>query len=806
MFTNYLTTALRAIRRNKVFSLINVLGLAIGMACCIVILLFVQHETSYDKHHNNSDRLYRITREFLNPDGATNLHLGHIAPPFAPLLRQDFPELRQVCRVMQDGGTLLKVGSKNFVEDGFVWAEPNIFQVFSLPFVKGDPSTALAEPNSVVLTEETAQRLFGTAEAIGQTIMGDTVALKVTGVLKNLPPTTHFHFDFLCSFITLKQFAPQEFEMDNWGSNNYATYIVLPNNMTPEQLAARFPAFLDKHIKRPANAPPSNVKAHQTTRLNVQKVTDIHLLSHLDSEMEENGDIRYVWIFSAVAVLVLLIACVNFINLSTARASERAKEVGIRKTMGAKRGQIIMQFLSESVVLAVIALSLGVFVVWFSLPWLNVFTNLKLSLLSGNTAWVIAGLFLITLVVGVGAGSYPAFVLSSFEPTKVLRAIGSTRSKATLRRVLVVGQFAIAIALIVCMGVVRKQVEYCRTADLGFSKEHIVTIAGDQQMSERMESIKAELKQHPGVVSVGASRRIPSGRLLDSQGWRAEKNGAMQSMDFRISNVPIDYTFIPTYGITLAAGRNFSKDFGTDTTEAFILNEAAVKAIGWASADDAVGKSFELGMLKGKVVGVMKDFHFESMREKIAPIVFQVGKSSLRNVSIKVRPGDIPATLDFLRVKWKIYRPEFEFTYQFLDERFDKLYKTEEKLGQMFGIFAGIAVFVACLGLFGLATFTAERRTKEIAIRKVMGASVLGIMGLLTKEFVLLVLVANVVAYPLAYFAMVRWTGTFAYQAGMSVWIFVLASLVALAIALLTAAWQAFKAATANPVKALKCE
>jgi putative ABC transport system permease protein len=474
--------------------------------------------------------------------------------------------------------------------------------------------------------------------------------------------------------------------------------------------------------------------------------------------------------------------------------------------MGAKRGQIVMQFLSESVVLAVIALSLGVFVVWFSLPWLNVVTNLKLSLLSGNIAWIITGLFVITLIVGVGAGSYPAFVLSSFEPTKVLRAIGSTRSKAVLRRILVVGQFAIAIALIVCMGVVRKQVEYCRTADLGFSKEHIVTLEGDQQMSQRMESIKSELKQHPGVVAVGASRRIPSGRLLDSPNWKAEKNGAMESMNFRIAHVPIDDTFIPTYSIPLAAGRNFSKDFGTDSTEAYIVNETAVRAIGWASAEDAVGKNFEVNDKKGKIVGVVKDFHFESMREKIAPIMFLMGKQSLRRISIKVLPNDIPATLDFLRAKWKTYRPEFEFTYQFLDERFDKLYKTEEKLGQMFGLFAGIAVFVACLGLFGLATFTAERRTKEIAIRKVMGASVLGIMGLLTKEFVLLVLVANVVAYPLAYFAMVRWTGTFAYQAGMSVWIFVLASLVALGIALLTAAWQAFKAATANPVRALKCE
>lgn len=807
MFANYFITALRAIRRNKVFSLINVLGLAIGMACCIVILLFVQHETSYDNYHPNSDRLYRLTREFLNPDGATNLHLGHIAPPFAPLLREDFPELKQVCRVTQDGPqTLLRIGAKTFVESGFVFAEPNIFNVFALPFAKGNPATALAEPNALVLTEDAARRCFGDAEAIGQTIMFDTVALKVTGVLRNLPPNTHFHFDFLCSFITLKQFVPEEFTMDNWGSNNYGTYIVLPENMTAAQFAARLPSFLDKHMLPPPNAPPSNIKAHQRTRLNVQKVSDIHLRSHLDSEMEPNGDIRYVWIFSSVALLVLFIACVNFINLSTARSSERAREVGVRKTMGAFRSQIIMQFLSESVLISVVALVLGILAVIVLLPWLNAFSELHLSLLSGNSVWFIVGLFVITLVVGVGAGSYPAFVLSSYEPTKVLRALGSTRSKAALRKVLVVGQFTIAIALIVSMGVVRRQVEYCRTADLGFSKDHIVTIQGNQAMSERIESIKAELKQNPGVVSVGASRRIPSGRLLDSQGWKAEKDGVMQSMDFRIASVPIDYTFIPTYGMTMAAGRNFSKDFGTDTTEAFILNETAVKAIGWTSAADAIGKSFESGDRKGKIVGIVNDFHFESMRERIVPLMFLVGKSSLRTVSIKVRPDNIPATLEFLRSKWKTYRPEYEFDYQFLDERFDKLYKSEEKLGQLFGIFAGIAVFVGCLGLFGLAAFTAERRTKEIGIRKVMGASVLSLMTLLSKDFLKLVGIAFLLACPLAYLVMQRWLQDFAFRITIGVESFIIGGLAALGAAVAAILWQTLKAARANPISALRYE
>ncbi len=707
---------------------------------------------------------------------------------------------------MQDGGTLLKVGSKNFVEDNFVWAEPNIVQVFHLPFLKGNPTTALAEPNSVVLTEETAQRFFGNTEALGQTIMLDTIALKVMGVVKNLPSTTHFHFNVLCSFLTLKQVSPQEFEMDNWSSNNYATYIVLPDNMPPEQLAARFPAFLDKHIVSPPNSPSAKLKAHEWTRLNVQKVTDIHLYSHLDSEMEENGDIRYVWIFIAVAALVLFIACVNFTNLSTARSQDRAKEVGVRKAMGAQRNQVMAQFLSESVLLALISLLLGIMLVWLLMPLLSSFAGVKLSLWSGDSAFTMLGLLVITLIVGVGAGSYPAFVLSSFEPVKILRGLGSSRTKAFLRRILVAGQFAIAVMLLVAMGVVLRQVQYCRTTDLGFNKEQILTLEGDQQMSARIESIKAELKQHTGIVSVGASRRIPSGRLLDSPNWKAEKNGEMASMNFRIAHVPIDDAFIPTYGIPLAAGRNFSKDFGTDSTQAYIVNETAVKAIGWASAEEAVGKNFDVNDNKGKIVGVVKDFHFESMREKIAPIMFLMGKQSLRRISIKVRPENIPATLDFLRSKWKTYRPEFEFDYQFLDERFDKLYRPEEKLGQLFGIFAGIAVFVACLGLFGLAAFTAERRTKEIGIRKVLGASVANIALLLSKEFVRLVGIGFLIACPLAYLAMQKWLQTFAYRTTIGVDVMLLAGGIALMAALLAVLWQTFKAARANPVKALKTE
>lgn len=804
MLQNYLTTALRSMRRNKLYTFINVFGLAVGMACCIVIMLFVRQETGYDKHQTNNNRLYRITREFLDKDGSTNLHLSTIAPPFAPLLREDFPEFKHICRFMQDGTTILKYNNKTFTEKGFVWAEPSIFNVLTIPFVKGNPETALAEPNSVVLTEETAARFFGNQEPLGQTIMIDTLALKVTGVVRNLPVTTHFHFDFLCSFITLKQVAPGEFEADNWGSNNYGTYVVLADNARAEEIESRFPAFLDKHIlsRNPANT----LKPHEWTRLRMQKVADIHLYSHLDYELEENGDIRYVWLFAAVAVLVLFIACVNFTNLSTARSQDRAKEVGVRKTMGADRAHIIRQFLSESVLLALTSLLLAVMLVWLFMPLLNTLTNLKLSLWNSDLAFTVAGLFMIALIVGVGAGSYPAFVLSAFEPVKILRGFGATRTKAMLRRILVVAQFSIAVMLLISMGVVLRQVEYCRSVNLGFNKDHIVILRGDRAMSERFELLKAELMQHPGIAGVAASRRIPSGKLLDSQGWMVEKDGAMQSMDFRIADVPVSFSFFPMYGMTMAAGRNFSREYGTDTTEAFILNETAIKTMGWASPDEAVGKRFESGQRKGKIVGVVKDFHFESMHSKISPMVFLVGKSSLQTISVKIRPDNIPATLDFLRSKWKIYRPDYEFDYRFLDEQFDKLYKSEEKLGQLFGIFAGIAVFVACLGLFGLAAFTAERRTKEIGIRKVLGASVANIVALLSKDFLVLVSIAFLLACPLAYFGMKKWLQTFAYATTIGVDVMLIAGAIAVLAAFAAILWQTLKAARSNPVNALKSE
>lgn len=808
MLGNYCITALRSFKRNKLYAVINIIGLAVGMACCIAIMLFVRHETSYDKHHSKSERLYRVTRQFFNPDGAVNLHLGVVAPPFAPLLREDFPELEQVCRFMPDGSqTQLRYNNKPFMEKGFVWAEPNIFEVFTLPFIKGNPQTALSEPNSVVLTQETAERYFGTAEAIGQTIFYDTLALKVTGVMKNLPSTTHFHFDFLCSFITLKQFAPEEFEMNNWGSNNFGTYIVLPPALKPEVLEAKLPAFLDKHIPRSASPGMAQIKPHDWTGLVLQKVSDIHLHSHLDSELEENGDIRYVWIFSIVAILVLFIASVNFTNLSTARSSERSKEVGVRKTMGAYREQIIVQFLSESVLLALISLIVGILLVWLALPVLNRFAGVQLSLWNSDVVFTVCVLFIIALIVGVGAGSYPAFILSAFEPVKILRGIGSTHSRSLLRRLLVIGQFGIAVVLLVCMGVVLRQVEYCRSSNLGFTKENIVILRGNQQISERIEFIKSELQQHPGIISVAASKRIPSDRLLDDLVWSVEKNGVMETPTFRIASVPIEHSFIPTYGMTMAAGRNFSPEFGTDGTQAFILNETAVKAIGWNFVDEAIGKKFEWDKSrKGTIVGVVKDFHFESMHEKIVPMLFLVDKSSLQTLSVKVHPENLPASLEFLRSKWKTYRPDVEFEYRFLDQQFDKLYRAEEKLGQLFGVFAGIAVFVACLGLFGLAAFTAERRTKEIGIRKALGASTMNIIALLSKKFLRLVSVGFLLACPLAYFVMNKWLQTFAYHATISVYILIVAGCIALTAAMLAVLGQTIKAASGNPVNALKYE
>lgn len=819
MFKNYIKIALRNLLKYKAYSLINISGLAIGMACCILILLFVQDELSYDKYHENADRIYRVTREWFNSDGSSSLHLGHVAPPIAPLLKNDFPDIIHAVRILKGGTPLISYEDKYFQENRFFFSDPELFDVFTLPFIKGDPKTALVNPNNVVLTEAMAQKYFGKEDPLGKVINFEIQGMvktdfKVTGVMKEIPQNSHFHFDFLGSMKALEHaFGDAEFK--NWGSNNYATYLLLSDGYPYKQLEAQFPAFIDKHyggVIRQRTGQPLVQAPSIRNKLHLWKLTDIHLYSHLDSEIEPNGNITYVYIFSSVALFILLIACANFMNLATARSANRAKEVGMRKVVGADRMKLIMQFLSESVFLAIISLALAVILVELLLTWFSNFVGKELYLDFNVNISLLLGLLGIALFVGVVAGSYPAFFLSRFQPAMVLKGTQKSNSyKSNIRTALVVFQFAISIILIISMGVVYNQLEYFRNKNLGLNKEHVVVLPASSQMIQRYPGFKNRLLQHPNIVAVAGSKRVPSGRLLDSSGARIIDGEKSEPINFRIANVRVDHDFIETYGIKLAAGRNFSVEFPTDSTEAFILNETAVKKIGWKSPEEAIGKPFGYGGRQGKIIGVVKDFHYESLHEPITPIVLLIYPSSFNQISVRIRPDrpeDMAATLEFLNTLWQEYRPNFPFTYSFLDQRYAQLYQAEHKLGQIFVTFSLLAVFIGCLGLFGLASFTAEQRTKEIGIRKVLGASVSNVVILLTKEFTKLVLFATLVAWPISYYAMNRWLQDFAYRININGQLdtFILSAMLAFFIALVTVSFQAIKAALTNPVNALRYE
>lgn len=803
MLNNYLKIAFRNLIKHKLYSTINIVGLSVGIGACLAILLFVKDELRYDRHHPQADRIYRITRSWNNPNGETSLHLGKIAPPAAPLMRTDFPEI-VVTQILQDFQTRLKCDNKVFVESGLFFADEYAFPIFSFKVVKGDIQNALKNPNELWITESMARKYFGDADPIGKIIRyEDDADLKVAGILADPPQQTHFHFDFLVSFSTYKAFTPPE-RLTYWGSNNYITYALLPEDLTASALEDKLVAFVDRHIPLSNSHFP---KPSMGTRLHVQKMTDIHLYSHLDSEIEPNGDILYVWTFSIVAVFVLLIACINFMNLSTAKASDRATEVGVRKAIGAHRGDLIRQFLSESLVIAVIAMILSIGLVELSLPFFSSFVGKSLDLSLVEDYGMLLSVLGILLVTGVVAGSYPAFYLSSFEAAKVLkdkRQFGSARSR--FRSVLVVTQFAISIALVIGIGIIRNQIDYCRNADMGFDKDRVVSLFIEQETRDKIPQVKAQLLQLPGVESVGSSSRIPSGRLLDSYKMTVESESKMKEIDFRIAAVRVDEDFFPTYGMTMASGRNFSRTYATDDTAAVMFNEAAVKAIGWKSNDEALGKMVISANRTMKVIGIVKDFHFESMHEKISPIVFIPNTGNYTRLSIRLRGTAIPETMDHIRTLWAEYHPSLPFEYQFIDESFDRLYRAEERLGTILRAFAIFATFIACLGLIGLAAYMAERRTKEIGVRKVMGASSWSIVRLLASDFVRLVAVANLLAWPLAYYVMNQWLATFEYRTPLSIVPFAVAGLTAVIIAIATVSFQAYRAANANPIRSLKYE
>lgn len=808
MFKNYFKIAIRNLIKYKTYSTINILGLAIGMASCILILLFVQDEISYDKYHDKADRIYRVTREWFNSDGASSLHLGHVAPPIAPLIKNDFPDIKHAVRITDGNNPIIIYKDNQFQEPRFYFADPDIFKVFTLPFLQGEASSALMNPGGVVISESMAKKYFGDEEAMGNVITFDIPGevrtdLKVTGIMKDMPSNSHVHMDFIGSMLALEMaFGDREFQ--SWGSNNYATYLLFPENYNVDSFVQEIPAFIGRHH-------PDGEEAIPRTTLHLQKITDIHLHSHLDSELEANGNIIYVYILAAIAFFLLLIACVNFMNLATARSANRSKEVGLRKVVGAERSQLVKQFLGETIVMSVFALILAIVFVLIALPDFGNFVGKEVSFNLISNPGLILSLVVITFFVGIVAGSYPSLFLSRFQPAAVFKSDKAGSHKSLFRTVLVVFQFAISIILIVSMGIVQNQVDYCLNKDLGLDTEQVVVLPAGDPIIERYPAIETQLLQKPNIISVAASKRVPSGRLLDSSSARVYRNDEEHQLDFRIANVRVSHSFVDTYKMKMVAGRNFSVEFPTDSTEAFIINETAVKKIGWQSPEEAVDQPFRYGRRTGRIVGVVQDFHYESLHQPITPIVFWIRANNFNSIAVRIRADqsdEVTATINYLRGKWAEFQPNSPFTYSFLDERYAQLYQAEHKLEKIFGSFSMLAVFIACLGLFGLASYTAEQRTKEIGIRKVLGATIGGVVFLLSKEFTKLVLVATLVAWPIAYYAMGKWLGAFAYRIDINLQFgtFILAAVVAFVIALATVSFQAIKAALTNPVNALHYE
>lgn len=814
MLKNYLKIFFRNIVRYKGYSFINLTGLAIGIACCVLIVLFVRDELSYDRFHENADRIFRVERKGVFK--GQSHHTGVTAQPTGPALKNDFAQIRHFVRLFTYRAAMKNWNNHRFEETVF-FVDHSLFDVFTFPLLKGKAAEALKEPNSVVLSEKMCKKYFNSADVLGQTLTiywgGRAIDLNVTGVMKKIPHNSHFKSDFFVSHATLNALLGEE-QMQSWLNNNTYTYVLLADKSDAKILHKQFPAFMEKHYGKLARKFFSkDIDLSTLVQFVLCPITDIHLYSKSDWEIEPQGSIKSVLVFSAIAFFILLIACINFMNLSTARSANRAREVGLRKTVGANRGLLIKQFLGESIFLTLLAGVLAILLVELMLPAYNSFTGKELTNVIVSQPLLLLAFTGLLLMVGFISGCYPAFFLSSFQPVKVLKGVTTSntdRRSQFLRKFLVVFQFAISIFLIIGTLIVMNQMNYVKNRNLGFDKEQVLVLrTQDESLAGKYDAFKTELLKNPNISQVAASTNIPGARLFNDQGIIRE---GMSNDDFvQMFNFSIDEDFIPLLGIELAAGRNYSKDFPSDREEGIVINETAVKKFGWSSPDEAVGKrllqptSFDK-YRKRTILGVVKDFHFKSLHQEIEPLMFFLNPKSISFITVKLKTGDMSSTMAHIREKWNHFSPAYTFEYFFFDRHFDKLYRSEERMHTLFRFFTVLAIFISCLGLFGLASFTIQQRTKEVGIRKVLGASVGNVILHLSKEFVFWVALANIIAWPAAYYFMSKWLQNFAFRTSLSVGVFILAGMIGLMISLLTVSYQSIKAALANPIKALKYE
>ena len=809
MIKNYLKIALRNLWKNKSFSAINIFGLAIGIATCLLISLYVLDELNFDRYNDKADRIYRVNADLKF--GGEDQKFAVSPDPMAFTLVKDYPEVESAVRFRNYGPSLVKKGNENIKEERIIYTDSTLFDVFTLPMISGNPKKALTDPNSVVITESIANKYFKSTDVVGKTLKFDNnTDLKITGVIKDMPDASHFKFDFFVALAGVK-----EANQNIWLSFNFNTYILLRKDADVNSFQKKFDELMAKYMWPQAEQlmqidQKEFKRSGNYIRLSLIPLTAIHLHSDRTAELAANSDIQVVYIFSLIAVFILLVACVNFMNLSTARSANRAKEVGIRKVLGTQRKNLIGQFLTEAILMSLIAFVLAVVIALLLLPYLNNLAAKDLSLSLTEHPLMLPILIGFTILVGIVAGSYPAFYLSSFRPVQVLKGtVAGGFKRSYLRSSLVVFQFFISIVLIIATIIIYNQLDYIRNKKLGFNREQVILIKDAYVLDKKAETFKQEVLKYPQIVSGTKSGYLPvANSSRDSESLFAE--GKIENDKAVTSQFwTVDHDYIKTFGMQIVQGRDYDKDLLTDS-DAVIINETAVKLFGFTG--DPIGKKItkitDITKKETKdytVIGVVKNFNYESLRQNIGALCMRMAKSN-SVISFRVKTGNIDQTVNHIQRTWKSIAPNEPFNYTFLNEEFDNMYRSEQRSGKIFISFAILAIFIACLGLFGLATYAAEQRIKEIGIRKVLGATVTNIVTMLSTDFLKLVLIASLIAFPVAWWGMNKWLQDFAYRINISWWIFLIAGISALLIAMLTVSFKAIKAALTNPVKNLRTE
>ncbi|MCP4725738.1 MAG: FtsX-like permease family protein [bacterium] len=796
MFRNYLTITLRNIRKFSAYSFINIAGLAIGMVCFALISLYVIDELSYNKYHEKVDNLYRVNVMFKSQ--ANELDLATSPPPMGPALKNDFPEILEFARIRGTDDILVAYREKKFYESDVAYADSTFFSLFNYNFKIGDPLIALSRPNTAVVTESIAEKYFGDADPIGKILrINATDDFEITGIIEDIPSNSDMRFNIIGSNIGRLN---SPFSVGDWTDiGDMYTFVYVLDGCDTDELGGKILGIADKYA--------GVLKDYGITlTTTLQPLKDIHLNSGLGNEFDSASDKRYVYIFSTIGVFILLIACINYMNLATARSSIRVREVGMRKVLGAERFQLIKQFLGESILFSVLAAVFAVAMIELFLPYFNSITGKAISINYSANQFLTFAVFGSAIMVGVISGSYPAFVLSSFKPISMLQGKQNTNQRdSVLRKGLVVLQFAISIILIIGTILVSQQLNYFQEKDLGLNPEQILVISlQETPNADNYLSFKNELLQSPGIISVAASNGTP-GKNSATARIVYEKGKSIEDQKIAMIN-SVDYDFIDLYNMNVLDGRNFSQDIAEDAGRTTIVNEALIKEMGWKTAvgKNLIGRGDNAGEFK--VIGVVKDFHYFSLDQEITPMILFVQPLLYNFVSVKIRTENISETMEYINNKWNEFSPNYPITYSFVDEDFASQYREQERFGLLFKYFSVLAIIIACLGLFGLSSFTAEQRTKEIGIRKALGSTIPGIVVLLTREFSKWVLAANIIAWPVAYIWMNYYLDNFAFRIGIGIGSFIISSVIAFIIALITVSFQAMKAAASNPVDSLRAE